>query len=167
MTSNDLEKDSRACARRPRVAPWLAAVGAALLAAPGAYAGLGQGVASVATDHEVLHGVAQAVIAHADYDVHEITLADETRVREYVSHAGTVFGVAWSGRSNPDLTVLLGQHYAQYVSAAGARRASTHKVFVMSTGDLVMSVVKLPRGFTGTAHVPALLPSGVLARDIR
>lgn len=165
MTANYLKMDS--LARRPRAAALLAAFGAVLLMAPGAYAGLGQRVASVAADHEALHGVAQAVTAHPDYDVHEITLADETRVREYVSHAGTVFGVAWSGRSKPDLTVLLGQHYAQYAGAAGAQRVSTHKVFVMSTQDLVMNVVKLPRGFAGTAHVPALLPTGVLARDIR
>ncbi len=168
MMPNILRGDSCTRGRPSSAAPVAAllALGFGLLGAQGSRAGLGQGVESIAVDHAALHGVAEAVTAGTAFDVHAITLPDETQVREYVSHQGTVFGVAWAGRSKPDLGVLLGQHYAEYALSA-AKRANGHKVFVISTQDLVLSVIKLPRGFAGAAHVPALLPPGVSADDIR
>jgi hypothetical protein len=149
---------------RPFIGP--AAVGLGLCLVTAAHAGLGEGVDSLQRDHAALRGAALSVTPMTAYDLHEITTAAGTRVREYVSHAGTVFAVTWAGRSPPDLSVVLAQHYPDYVQAATAHRGS-HKVFAMTTDGLVMSVMKLPRGFQGEAHVPALLPAGVSGGDIR
>jgi len=137
-----------------------------LTLAPAAHAGLGEAVESVQRDHAALRGSSLAVTAAQAYDRHEITTPDGTRVREYVSHAGTVFAVTWSGRSLPDLKVVLAQHYDEYASAATGRRGN-HHVLSIATPGLVLNIRKLPRGFTGGAHVPALLPPGVAAQDIR
>ncbi len=136
------------------------------LMTPAAHAGLGEPVESVQRDHAALRGKALAVTPAATFDRHEITTAEGTRVSEYASRAGTVFAVTWSGRSLPDLKVVLGQHYDAY-AAATTRHRGNHHVFTIETADLVLHIRKLPRGFTGSAHVPALLPPGTAAVDIR
>lgn len=140
---------------------------AALLAVPVAFAGLGDPVATVARDHAELRGTALVVTPLQAYDRHEITTDDGTRVREYVSRAGTVFGVTFAGPSLPDLKVVLAGHYDEYTAAAAAARPGNHHVLVIDTPALVVTVIKRPRGFSGSAHLPALLPAGMTARDIR
>ena len=135
-------------------------------AVPAARAGLGGAADSVAHDHAELRGQALVVTPMQDYDLHEITTADGTRVREYVSRGGTVFGVTFTGPSLPDLKVVLGSHYDEYTAAA-ASHAGSHHVVVVDTPGLVLSVIKRPRGFAGYAHLPALLPPGTSARDLR
>ena len=137
-----------------------------LIVAPVTRAGLGEPLESVQRDHAALHGTALAVTPTAAFDRHEITTAEGTRVREYASHVGTVFAVTWSGRSLPDLKIVLGQHYAAYAAATSGHRGN-HHVFTIESADLVLHIRKLPRGFTGSAHVPALLPPGTVAADIR
>ena len=140
--------------------------GLGLGAAPAAYAGLGEGVESVQRDHIALLGTALAVTPTATYDLHEITITEGNRVREYVSRAGTVFAVTWSGRSLPNLKAVLGQHYDEYAAVSTGHRGN-HHVLSIATPGLVLTIRKLPRGFIGSAHVPALLPPGVDPRDIR
>ncbi len=154
--------------RAPRVlAPLSAAFGLALCLCATANAGLGEGADSVQRDHLALHAVAHSVSSLSAYDVHHIDLEDGTQLREFVSHQGTVFGVAWSGRSKPDFSVLLAQHFADYSQALNAHRSLNHKVFTMSGNGLVMSIMKLQRGFSGAAYLPASLPAGVNVQDIR
>ncbi len=143
----------------------LAAV-AGLAVAPAAHAGLGEGVASVARDHATLHAQVANVVPMQAYDLHEMTSRDGSRVREYVTRAGTVFAVTFNTRTMPDLKALLGDRYAEYVAVTNARRTN-HKVFAISTPSLVLQIVKLPRGFSGSAHVPTLLPEGFSSRDLR
>ena len=140
--------------------------GFGLAVSPVAHAALGESVESVQRDHAALRGAALAVTPTQAYDLHEITTADATRVREYVSRAGTVFAVTWSGRSLPNLQAVLGQRYDEYAAAAAGHHGS-HHVFTIATASLVMHIRKLPRGFTGSAHVPALVPPGVATQDIR
>ena len=135
----------------------------ALAAAP-AHAGLGESVDSIARDHAALRGASLHVTPAANWDLHEITTAQGTRVREYSSKSGTVFAVTWRGRM-PDLHVLLASHYAEYQAATEARPAN-RRVLSIATPGLVMDAMKLPRGFTGSAHVPGLLPAGTSAQDL-
>lgn len=136
------------------------------LLAPAAHAGLGEAVASVSRDQTALRATTLAVTPMQAYDVHEITTADGTHVRQYVSRAGTVFAVAWSGRSLPDLKVVLASHYGEYLTAASAHHYNHHVLNVVTPG-LVLNVTRLPRGFAGGAHVPALLPAGTSVQELR
>ena len=137
-----------------------------VLLAPAAQAGLGEGVAAVARDHAALRGRTLTVTPMQAYDRHESTTAAGIRIHEYVSRAGTVFAVTFDGPSIPDLKVLLGTQYGAYVVATSSRRVN-HKVLSIHTPDLVMQVVKLPRGFSGEAHVPGLVPAGVNRSELR
>lgn len=131
-------------------------------------AGLGEPADSVARDHAALQGIERRATPMATFDLHEVTTAHGARVRHYVSPQGTVFATTWSGPALPDLKIVLGAHYSQYVAGVQVQvHRTNHHVFSMTTEDLVLRVVKLPRGLAGAAYVPALLPAGTSVRDIR
>jgi len=136
------------------------------LLSPAAHAGLGEPVDTVQRDHAALHGATLAVTPMLSYDLHETTTIDGLRLRQYASRAGTVFAVAWSGPALPDLKLVLGKNYDAYVAAAGTHRGS-HHVLTIATPELVLNITKHSRGFTGHAHLPALLPAGTAAADLR
>jgi hypothetical protein len=138
---------------------------ALVLAAPMAQAGLGEGVATVARDHAALNGRALTTTPMQAYDRHDLTTSSGTRIRQYVSRAGTVFAVSFEGPVVPDLKVLLGTRYGDYVVATASRRIN-HKVLTIDSPNLAMQVVKLPRGFSARAFAPDLVPAGVARRDL-
>jgi Protein of unknown function (DUF2844) len=98
------------CSQHPGVSMQTALVvvfwGVWLGAGP-AWATLGQSVASVHTDQQALQAH-RRTITHDGYEVEHLEAADGTVVREYVSPAGLVFGLAWQGPTVPDMTQLLG-----------------------------------------------------------
>ena len=69
-------------------------------AIPG-WAVLGGSAESVVTDQVKLQA-SRMVVEKMEYAVHPMTSADGTLIREYVTPAGNVFGVSWSGP--PSLT---------------------------------------------------------------
>jgi hypothetical protein len=137
----------------------------ALIPAPWALAGLGGDVTSVVADGVSLK--AERRIAQlGGYERHEFVTAQGTTVREFVSPAGVVFAVAWSGPFMPDLRQLLGVHYDHYVNAPrlpGSSRSSAHIVHE----DLVVHSHGHARSFAGVAFVASLLPPGVSIDELR
>jgi len=105
------------------------------------------------------------------YVMHEITTSG-TVVREYVSPAGAVFGVAWEGQFPPNFQQLLGPYYQQ-VQQAAAQQASEQPTrrrrgpVMIGTPGIVFSQGGHMRSFHGQAYIPQLLPQGVQASDIR
>ena len=83
------------------------------------------------TDQAKFHAK-RAVVEKQDYTVHEISRDDGTVIREYVTPAGKVFGVSWTGPTIPDLSQLLGTYNTEFqklsapsAAAEGARRSTT------------------------------------------
>jgi hypothetical protein len=150
-------------ARWHRRAKWpaLALAGGLSVAA---HAGLGESVDSVARDHAALRGIGLTSRAMPTFDVHEITTQHGTLVRHYVSRSGSVFATSWSGPSLPDLKVVLGRSYAEYTAAAQSS-SGQQKILSISTQNLVLRVVRYPRGLAGWAHVPGLLPPGAVVDE--
>ena len=143
-----------------------AGLGLSLLAvAPNAEAALGGTEATVRADQAQMSMTLRTMPA-ARFTVHELTAASGTTVREYVSPAGVVFGVAWQGPSLPDLRQLLGVHFDQYVDAAAARRTRRAPVRVELPGLVVQSSGHM-RAFAGKAYLPQGLPQGVVANEIQ
>jgi hypothetical protein len=151
---------------RNRVA-WAGLMAAGLLLhAPAAHAALGATREDLLRDAAALQTTRVTITPRERYDVHEMISGDGTTVRAYVEPGGRVFAVTWAGRVQPDLRVVLGPSYARFVQAARAPHPS-HHVLTVTTPDLVLSVVKLPRGFTGRAHLPALVPAGTAVDSLR
>ncbi|MDA8087326.1 MAG: DUF2844 domain-containing protein [Nitrospiraceae bacterium] len=138
-----------------------------ILAASAAQATLGGPAGSIKSDASALRGARRTVRTQKNYTIHEITTAAVT-IREYVSPGGVVFGIAWNGIAYPDLTKLLGCYAGEYAEARRRMpRAHGRKPLRVKTGNIVVEKWGHMRDLHGRAYVPALIPDGVSASDIR
>lgn len=160
--------------------PASAALGGAPMATPpGASVSLpntsigaaGQGAASSVMRQATQASAASSASATggaAAYTVRQTTLANGTVVREYLSQAGTVFGVAWNGPQPPDLSALLGSYFPQYVAGVEANRAKGMRGFgAVDNSGLVVHSGGHMGAFSGQAWLPQALPAGVSTSDIQ
>ncbi len=143
----------------------LVALVATCVLSAGAHAELGGAPATVQSDARALSG-ATTVEHAASFERHQVTQADGSVVREYVSSRGTVFAVAWSGRTTPDLKTLLGAHYATYIAEVAKQRPS-HHVLTVTTPDLAVTIVRYQHTGSGSASLPAEVPAGVLVGELK
>ena len=96
------------------------------------------------------------------YVVHEIATTG-TVVREYVSPAGVVFGVAWEGQAPPDFQQLLGPYYEQAKQAGSQQQAASEHPASEARADrhptpgLVFQQTGHLRSFHGVAYIPAIV----------
>jgi len=135
-------------------------------ALPG-WAALGGPVESVAAD-QVKFQAKRRMVAMPQYTVHEISRDDGGVIREYVTPAGKVFGVSWSGPAIPDLSQLLGSYSGEFRNTLlaqpksfGRRPAGVHN------SDLVVETGGHMRAFQGRAYVNSMLPAGVSPETIK
>lgn len=133
-----------------------------------AHASLGGDVASVHNDQAKLQGTLQTT-SRSSYDVHEIQGTSGVVVREYVSRSGAVFGVAWQGRTHPDLRQVLGASYDQYIRAVQAQRVQRHGhgPLLIQTPTLVVQTGGHMGALSGRAFIPQTLPAGIRPEDIQ
>ena len=145
-------------------------VGLTILARPTPVtAALGGDDTSVQNDRAHMRAALVRMTRADRYTVHEMQTPPGTRVREYVSTAGTVFAVAWDGPWQPDLRQLLGTYFEPYVQAAStarARRPGRGPLLIQEPG-FVVQLGGRPRAFAGRAYVPLLVPQGLAADAIR
>lgn len=137
----------------------LAVVLGALLSTAPAWAVLGEYESSVSSDQQYLHGEVRAVVRQG-YTLHQITAANRTVVKEYISPAGLVFGISWQGPSMPNLQQLLGSHFAQFQHASQSQTRRRGPL-VLRTDKLVVESGGHMRFFHGRAYVPSLFPPNV------
>ncbi|HUX74903.1 MAG TPA: DUF2844 domain-containing protein [Steroidobacteraceae bacterium] len=138
----------------------------ALWVAP-AHAALGGGEASVRADANELGGAISVTLLQ-QYDILKIATAGGMRVREFLSRTGVVFAVSWSGPVVPDLQRLLGAHYASYAQALAAlQRPGLQRSLRIGLPDLIVEVGGHLRAYLGRAYLPALIPAGTSASDLR
>jgi Protein of unknown function (DUF2844) len=140
----------------------LAALAAAAL--PG-WAVLGGSAESVVTD-QLKFRAKRAVVETQEYTVHEISRDDGTLIREYVTPAGKVFGVSWSGPTIPDLSQLLGSYNTEFQNAAHSKAGHRRPAGVHDS-DLVVESSGHARAFYGRAYLNSLLPNGVTQEIVK
>ena len=138
----------------------------ALIAAalPG-WAALGGSVETVASD-QVRMQAKRAITQMREYNIHLISRDDGTLIKEYVTPAGKVFGVSWTGPTIPDLTQLLGTYSAEFQTSVRAQ-PRRRKAGVVRNPDLVVESTGHMRAFYGRAYVNSMLPSGVTAETVK
>lgn len=130
-----------------------------------AWATLGEDATTVENDR--VHMKAQVrTTAVAGYTVHEIQSPNGTLVREYISSAGKVFAVSWSGPVLPDFRQTLGRYFADYSSEASTPRVGRRHL-VIQKSDLVVHSSGHLRAFQGNAYVPSLLPANFPVDEIK
>lgn len=137
-----------------------------LLADAGAgHAALGGAPAQFGADSTTV--VSSVASGAGSYTKLDTTLPTGTRVRQYVSGAGIVFAVSWDGPFLPDLQALLGKHFDTMVaeSARTPRAGSSQRT--VNRPEVVIFSGGHMRAFEGRAWMPAELPAGFSANDIR
>jgi hypothetical protein len=144
---------------------WFTRIAVALLTAGLAcpvHAALGGNPDSVVVDQEQMKA-GLTVSKAANYQVDEIKTASGTVVREFISPAGRVFGVAWQGPFVPDLSRLLGSYFQQYSAAASQQQqvSSGRRSLNIQTPGLVVQSSGHMRAYSGRAYDPTLVPGGV------
>jgi hypothetical protein len=127
-------------------------------------AALGGSEATVEADRLQVAGT-QRVLRSPAYTVHELQTPSGTVVREFVSPAGIVFGVAWQGPTMPDLRQVLGAYFDRYAEAATQRRA--RGPVTLAQPGLVVHSGGHARAFVGNAYIPEAVPQGVDTGAIR
>lgn len=130
-----------------------------------AWAALGNDEASVNTDVQALSGQ-HRLVANAGYNLHEITTADGSVVREFASPGGKVFGVSWQGHSMPKLTQLLGAHMADFQQAQRTQVVQRRAVTIQGA-DFVFTSFGHLRSFRGRVYVPSLIPANLTAEVVQ
>jgi hypothetical protein len=132
-----------------------------ILGASPVWAVLGERESSVSLDQQVLGG-AHREEARQGYQFHQITAADGTIVREFVSPVGLVFGVAWQAPRMPNLQQLLGFSMTEVqVAALSKTRRPGRGPLIVRTDKLVFVSGGHMRSFHGYAYVPSLVPANV------
>lgn len=107
----------------------------------------------------------------SNYTVHTLPL-DLVTVREYVSPAGTVFGLGWNGQRHPgtaELSRLLGSTYWDKYQALRRSRKKRGFRSTLSTKEdrLVVAMEGHARSFQGHVYDPSLIPPGVNPDEIK
>jgi hypothetical protein len=133
---------------------------------PTAWAALGESAASVQADQVHMKATLRPATSNTNFTVHEIQTPAGITVKEFVPASGTVFAVAWTGPTMPDLQQLLGQYFNSYVTAATAKHAG-HKHLSISQPGLVVESQGHMRAFFGKAYLPDKLPAGVTAAELQ
>lgn len=131
------------------------------------WAVLGEYESSVSLDQQVLRGERREEV-RAGYKVDQITSADGTVVKEFVSPAGLVFGITWQASHMPNLQQLLGSNLTELQQAlqSQARRHSGGPLIVR-TDKLVLVSGGHMRSFHGHAYVPSLVPKNVTTEVVQ
>jgi uncharacterized protein DUF2844 len=145
---------------------WVFVVLVALVFPLSALAGLGGDAASVIADSAHLKGAMRITQAQA-FAVHEIRVPSGTTVREFVSPAGKVFGVAWEGPFVPDMQQLMGSYFEQFQNAAARLNRSGHRSLSIDEPGLVVQAGGHMRSYVGRAYVPERVPQGVSPESIK
>jgi hypothetical protein len=137
-----------------------------LLASMTAFATLGEDVSSVRSDQAQTNAQLRIVNGPA-YSVHELSSASGTTIREFVSPAGTVFGISWQGSFTPDLRQLLGTHFEEYLQASQSASGRPARMVHVEAGDLVVEAGGHMRFSVGRAYLRSKMPEGVTSDALR
>jgi hypothetical protein len=139
----------------------------AFLGVRGARATLGESVDSIEADRRALAAAEVVSTAHENYTVHQLKY-DGTSVREYVSPSGIVFGIAWNGLVNPNLTPLLGSYAGEYEEALGRTvRKHGERHLRVESDHVVVEKWGHMRNLKDRAYAPDIIPKGVTINEIR
>jgi hypothetical protein len=158
---------SRAADAQPALA--LLAIGFVVaLAIHPAKAALGGNAATVAADGQRMNATVQRDVRSA-FEVHSLTMANGTVVREYLAPGGAVFAVSWHGRVIPDLKQLLGAQFSTFSTSPHRQNGGLGHLVVQDTAqnpNLVVESNGRARSFHGRAYLNNALPAGVTLNDI-
>ncbi len=101
------------------------------------------------------------------FTIHEISLSGRL-IKEYVNRDGIVFAVAWRGISQPDLAVLFGSYYQEYLSETSRQNQNQRNSLRMTkTKNVTVERHGHMRDIRGKAYLSRLLPANITPEEIQ
>jgi hypothetical protein len=132
-----------------------------------AHAALGGDASSILADTDELHGTLHSSVFQ-QFEIREIESVGGVRVREFLARDGTVFAVTWNGPALPNLRSLLGVSFPLYEKAmAAVKEPGRQRSLRIASPELVLEFGGHMRAYEGRAYLPASIPSGLSAADLR
>lgn len=159
---NQFAKASRnkAGIRPMKLALHLATVVAALASVP-AFATLGGNSASVLADQTAFQATL-VTTKQSDYTDYALTLTNGIIVHEFVNSSNQVFEVTWNGKGmRPDMKQLLGSYFSHFGTSEKQERQPTLRETERKSANFVAHSAVHNRVFSGTAHVPSMIPASI------
>lgn len=143
-------------------------VAAGLLLTVPAFAELGGVEASIKADQARVQGT-RTVMRGQAYAVHEIRTPNRSVLREFVSPAGKVFAVTYSGSSLGESNQLMGSYSAEIAVAMKSVHGGRHVggPVILHMPGVVYEAVGHMRSYTVRAYVTDSVPEGVKLEEIR
>lgn len=159
MNQNAQVPANKTSSRSAKMAIRIAVAAAALVSLP-AFATLGGNVDSVTADKVALQA-SMTTSSQSDYTDYALTLSNGIIVHEFVNSANQVFEVTWNGKGmRPDMKQILGRYITRFgPQEKELRPTARHADRVQSDVEIHSAVQN--RLFSGTAHIPAMIPSSM------
>ncbi|POZ61590.1 DUF2844 domain-containing protein [Chromobacterium alticapitis] len=134
-----------------------------VLLAPACFAALGQ---RLETTGKVQRALALKPATQSAFSVQASVDEAGRQIRQYLAVDGTVFAVAWSGRSQPDLPQLLGDYFPAFRQAQRNNRSGLN-VMRGQVGTFAIHTYGRMGALQGMACDLALLPAGVTLDQLK
>lgn len=145
-----------------------------------ANAALGAHAGGIESDARALQARSFAArrVQGASWTRQDLALPDGGTATEFADASGTVFAVAWSAPTLPDLSVLLGAHSAGLARAqlraiqarqspqAGSVGILSHRMLSAQEGDLVVRSGGQLQAYRGHAFLSSGLPSDFDVKEL-
>ncbi len=131
-------------------------------------AALGEHESSSEKDRKHFHGFRQQVNESGSY-VLNIISTEANVIREYSNPNGMIFAVTWRGFSHPDLTTLLGAHWAEFNTQHNLdsnRHPQGKRILKMDTSTIKYEEGGRMGSVYGRAYIPSLVPDGVSPEEL-
>jgi hypothetical protein len=90
------------------------------------------------------------------------TLSSGTIVKQYASATNVIFAISWSGPNLPNLQVLLGNYFNDYLAAIRKSRGAIS----INTESLVIQSTGMMGAFQGYALLPKQAPSDFSIKNL-
>ena len=90
------------------------------------------------------------------------TLSSGTVIQEYASADGVIFALSWSGRELPNLQVILGNYFKDYLTGIKQSRGA----FSINTESIAIQSAGMMGAFQGFAFLPKQAPVGFTIKNL-
>lgn len=94
--------------------------------------------------------------------VYTLTLLSGTVIQEYASANGVIFALSWSGPDLPNLQVILGNYFKDYLAGIKQSRGA----FSINTEIIVIQSAGMMGAFQGFALLPKQAPAGFTMKNL-
>lgn len=107
------------------------------------------------------------VLTNRSYTVKTVQSPAST-INQYINNDGNVFAITWRGIATPDLHIILGKHFNEYLTEFRKHPiALGRKPFIVETSKIIVHQFGHMRDIRGLAYQVDIVPSGVNAETLQ